>query len=140
MAMYAAGVDICLAPTADSRDTWQATIRHIACEGRCFVLSSCQYVTRTCIRWTWRCVKSWTARRIRSRGGSAIVSPLGNVIAGPLYDAEDLTADLDMDEIPQGRFDLDVVGHYARPDVFRLTVNQDPQPPVRFVGHGDGGS
>ncbi|MDP3046668.1 MAG: carbon-nitrogen hydrolase family protein [Chloroflexota bacterium] len=142
MAMYAAGVDIYLAPTADSRDTWLATIRHIACEGRCFVLSSCQYVTKDMYPADLEVREELDgAPDTLSRGGSAIVSPLGSVIAGPLYDAEGiLTADLDMDEIPQGRFDLDVVGHYARPDVLRLIVNQDPQPPVRFVGHGDGGS
>jgi nitrilase len=137
MATYAAGVDIYLAPTADSRDT----IRHIACEGRCFVLSCCQYVTKDMYPADLESPEELDgAPETLSRGGSVIVSPLGSVIAGPLYDAEGiLTADLDMAEIPQARFDLDVVGHYARPDVLRLIVNQDPQPPVRFVGHGEGG-
>jgi nitrilase len=141
MAVYAAGVDIYLAPTADSRDTWLATIRHIACEGRCFVLSSCQYVTKDMYPADLEVHEELDgAPDTLSRGGSAIVSPLGSIIAGPLYDAEGiLTADLDMDEVPQARFDLDVVGHYARPDVLRLIVNQDAQPPVRFVGRGEGG-
>jgi nitrilase len=71
---------------------------------------------------------------ILCRGGSAIVSPLGSVVAGPLYDREDiLVADLDLGEIPRSRFDLDVTGHYARPDVFQLTVNEKPAPSVVFT-------
>jgi nitrilase len=65
------------------------------------------------------------------RGGSAIVSPLGDVLAGPLYDREDiLVAQLDMRDIARGKFDFDVTGHYARPDLFRLVVNERPMPPV----------
>ncbi len=67
------------------------------------------------------------------RGGSAIVSPLGQILAGPLYDEEGiLLADIDLNEVIQSRFDMDVVGHYARPDVFRLTVNESPQLPVNY--------
>jgi nitrilase len=59
------------------------------------------------------------------RGGSLIINPLGCVLAGPDYSEETiLTADLDTGEIAEGKFDLDVVGHYARPDVFRLEVNE----------------
>lgn len=61
---------------------------------------------------------------VRCRGGSAIVSPLGRVLAGPLFDQEGiLTAELDLGEVPRSRLDFDVVGHYARPDVFQLVVN-----------------
>jgi nitrilase len=60
-----------------------------------------------------------------------IVNPQGVVLAGPNYDGEAiLLADLNLDEIAEGKFDLDVVGHYARPDVFCLTVNESPAPPV----------
>jgi nitrilase len=66
------------------------------------------------------------------RGGSAIVSPMGEVLAGPLYGEEGvLYADLDMGEVTRSKLDFDVVGHYARPDVFQLTVDERPQPPVR---------
>jgi predicted amidohydrolase len=65
------------------------------------------------------------------RGGSAILSPLGEVLAGPLYDGEGmLFADLDLAEVVRARFDLDVVGHYARPDVLQLIVHGRPAPPV----------
>jgi nitrilase len=62
-----------------------------------------------------------------------IVSPLGDVLAGPLWDQEGiLFADLDMAEVARAKFDFDAVGHYARPDVFKLIVNERPQPPVTF--------
>jgi predicted amidohydrolase len=65
------------------------------------------------------------------RGGSAIISPLGQTLAGPVFNEDViLTAELDPAEIARGKYDLDVVGHYARPDVFRLHVNEKPTPPV----------
>jgi nitrilase len=73
------------------------------------------------------------------RGGTSIVSPLGEVIAGPLYDRPGIvTADIDLDQIIQGKFDLDVVGHYARPDIFRLEVNEKPSPPVVYASSPPG--
>lgn len=124
-AMYQKGVDLYLAPTADARDTWQATVRHIACEGRCFVLSANQYVTREMVPRDWEELDE--SAPAACRGGSAIVGPLGEYLAGPLYDREGiLTADLDLDLIKRARFDFDPVGHYSRPDVFRLTVNESP--------------
>ena len=114
-AMYAKGIQLYCAPTVDDRDQWIPTIRHIALEGRCYVLSGCQFVEGLI------------------RGGSAIVDPLGNLLAGPEYGRECiLTAEIDTARIAAGKFDLDVVGHYARPDLFRLEVNQAPQAPVSF--------
>ena len=135
MAMYGKGVDIYLAPTADARDTWQATLRHIACEGRCFVLGCNQFVTRAMYPPGLAGVEDLADQpEVLCRGGSAIVSPLGTVVAGPLYDGEGmLVADLDLGEIPRSRFDFDVAGHYARPDVFQLTVNEKPTPPVVYT-------
>jgi nitrilase len=69
---------------------------------------------------------------VMCRGGSVIVSPMGVVIAGPLYGEEDiLYAELDMGEIVRSKVDFDVVGHYSRPDVFQLTVNEEPAEPVK---------
>lgn len=134
-ALYAKGIDVWLAPTADARDTWQATIRHIACEGRCFVLSCNQLVTRDAVPAEW--LEAADPRRVESRGGSAIIGPLGDYLAGPLYDAEGiLLAELDPRELARGRFDFDVDGHYARPDVFSLTVNETPAPSVTFTRSG----
>jgi nitrilase len=113
-AMYAKGIQLYCAPTVDDRETWQVTMRHIALEGRCFVLSACQFI---------RPAGATESESIR--GGSVIVSPLGRVLAGPSYEGECILAtDLDLGEIAEGKFDLDVAGHYARPDVFRLEVNE----------------
>jgi nitrilase len=127
-ALYERGVQLYLAPTADARDTWQATLRHIACEGRCFVLGCNQFVTRDMYPPDLEMRDELAAQPdILCRGGSAIVSPFGEYLAGPLFEQEGiLLADLDLAEVARGKFDLDVVGHYARPDVFRLVVNQQP--------------
>ncbi len=133
MAMYAKGVEIYLAPTADARDSWQATIRHIACEGRCFVLGCNQFVTKAMYPPDLEGVADLAGQpEILCRGGSAIVSPLGEVLAGPVYDREEiLAAELDLADVARAKFDFDVVGHYARPDVFQLVVNERPLPPVQ---------
>jgi nitrilase len=124
-ALYEKGLELYLAPTADNRDAWQATIRHIALEGRCFVLGCNQFVTKSMYPPDLPGVEELASQpEIMCRGGSAVVSPLGDVIAGPLWDEEGtLYADLDMGEVVRARFDFDVTGHYARPDVFRLVVN-----------------
>ncbi len=125
MAMYSKGVDIYIAPTADNRDSWQATIRHIALEGRCFVLACNQFMTRSMVPANWEDIGP--GPEVISRGGSAIVGPLGEYVAGPLFDEEGiLVADLELDRITEARFDFDVVGHYNRPDVFTLQINEEP--------------
>ena len=132
MAMYGKGVDIYLAPTADGRPRWQATLQHIALEGRCFVLGCNQYAHRDMYPANIETrdeIETWP--EVLSRGGSAIYGPLGEALAGPLWDdAGVLYADLDLTALPRSRFDFDVTGHYARPDVFTLNVNEAPQRPV----------
>lgn len=136
MAVYGQGVEIYVAPTADSRDNWQATMRHIACEGRCFVLGCNQFVTRDMYPSGLVDIEPLDGQPdVMCRGGSVIISPFGEVLAGPLWDQEGiLYADLDMDEVTRAKIDFDVTGHYARPDVFRLDVNTRPAPPVAFSG------
>lgn len=134
MAMYSKGVEIYVAPTADSRDSWQSTLRHIACEGRCFVLGCNQFVTKTMYPADLAGVEDLeTLPEILCRGGSAIISPLGEVLAGPLYDQEGiLYADLDLAEVARSKLDFDVTGHYARPDVFQLVVDESPAQTVSY--------
>lgn len=127
MAMYAQGIQIYCAPTVDDRDTWLPTMRHIAVEGRCFVLSSCQFAQRSDYPPDYAPLQGNDPDTVLIRGGSCIINPLGEVIAGPIYDAATiLTAELDLKLIARGKFDLDVVGHYARPDIFQLRVNTQP--------------
>ena len=135
MAMYAKGVEIYLAPTADYRDSWQATMRHIACEGRCFVLGCNQFVKKDMYPENLETLEELEGRpEIMCRGGSVIVAPLGDVIAGPLFDEEGiLYAQLDMTEVVKSKIDFDVVGHYRRPDVFQLSVNEKTLSPVSPV-------
>jgi nitrilase len=114
--LYNQGVQLWCAPTVDARAIWQASMRHIAYEGRCFLLSPCQSLTKA----------DWP-EGMREAGGeidgrSVIVGPNGEVLAGPMEGEGLLYADLDLDEIPRGKFDLDVAGHYQRADVFQLSV------------------
>lgn len=132
--MYAQGIQLYCAPTVDDRDTWIPTMRHIAIEGRCFVLSSCQFARRSDYPADYETIQGNTPETVLIRGGSCIVSPLGEVLAGPCYDGPTvLVADLELDLIVRGKFDLDVVGHYARPDIFQLHVNTQPTTAVKFT-------
>jgi nitrilase len=133
--MYAKGIDILITPTADDRDTWQATLQHIACEGRCFVVSCNQFVTKDTYP---EDIAFYTDIAddpdIMCRGGSAVVGPLGQYITQPYYGKEGvLVADLDLSLIAQSRYDFDVVGHYSRPDVFQLSVQEAKQQGVLFA-------
>jgi nitrilase len=131
MAMYAKQVALYCAPTADDRDTWLPSMRHVALEGRCFVLTACQYIRKGAFPDSVRVSLGESGESVLMRGGSAIVSPLGKVLAGPHFDGETiLTAELDLNDIGRGKFDFDVVGHYSRPDVFQLTINEAPQSAV----------
>ncbi|MEM7380886.1 MAG: carbon-nitrogen hydrolase family protein [Bacteroidota bacterium] len=127
MAMYRKGVEIYIAPTADSREEWTATMRHIALEGRCFVLGCNQYFTKSMYPERFRNLIGEEPENL-CRGGSIIVSPLGKVIAGPLFDkAGVLVADLDLDEVSGSKLDFDVIGHYSRDDIFDLKVHGQPE-------------
>lgn len=129
MSMYRKGVNIYLAPTADSRDTWQATMIHIACEGRCFVLGCNQYLTKSMYPKDLPGIEDLEkAPETLSRGGSVVVDPFGNVIAGPLFDKEGiLFAELDMDIMAKAKMDFDPIGHYQRPDIFKYKAKKQPK-------------
>lgn len=146
-AHYAKGIELYCAPTADGRDTWLPTMRHIAIEGRCFVLSSNQFAQRSDYPGMGG---EGAPDEIVSTGGSCIIDPLGTVLAGPAFGGEALLlAEVDLDAIPRAKYDFDAVGHYARPDVFSLTVNEADTIPVEFLQgtartvarqHKDGGT
>jgi nitrilase len=128
MAMYAKNVAIYCAPTVDDRDTWISTMQHVALEGRCFVLTACQFLRRKDFPDTVRVSLGDSPDSVLIRGGSAIISPLGKILAGPHFGGETiLTATLDLNDVGRGKFDFDVAGHYSRPDVFQLQVNEAPQ-------------
>ncbi|MFN8590600.1 MAG: carbon-nitrogen hydrolase family protein [Thermomicrobiales bacterium] len=137
MALFQEGIEVYLAPTADGRESWQATIRHIALEGRCFVLACNQFVTRADypIDLDPRSMEELAVLdEPLSRGGSAIVGPLGEYLAGPLWnEAGILRATLDPGELAAARFDFDVTGHYNRPDLLRLarSASSETLPVVR---------
>ncbi len=135
MAMYAKGISIYCAPTADDRETWVPTMRHIALEGRCFVLTACQVIPLREFPRDYRCSISTDPDAYIMRGGSAIIDPLGKVLSGPRFEEEVLlTAELDLNALPRAKLDFDVAGHYARPDIFSLSVNESPQSPVTTKG------
>ena len=130
-ALYAKGIDLWCAPTVDDREMWPTSMRHIAYEGRTFVLSACQYLRRADAPEDYKCSQGDDPETVLIRGGSMIASPLGEVLAGPLYGCEGvLSAEIDLEDTVRGKFDLDVTGHYARPDIFTLSVNEGRQTAV----------
>lgn len=133
MAMYAKGVQIWCAPTVDSRESWQSSMRHIACEGRCFLISACQ--VQPSPNALGVDVPGWGQDVPLMRGNSIIVNPYGEIIGGPFQDETGLvTAAADLGELAKARYDLDVTGHYARPDVFQLAVDERVKKGVDFQG------
>lgn len=131
MALYGKGVDIWCAPTVDEREIWQCSMRHIAHEGRMFLVSACQVQPSPDTLGIK--VENWDAQRPLIAGGSVIVSPMGDILAGPLKNEEGLiTADIDLEDIKRARYDFDVNGHYARPDVFSLQVDESEKRSVIY--------
>jgi len=127
LSMYQKGVEIYMAPTADSREEWTATMKHIALEGRCFVLSCNQYYTKSMYPEKYKHLVEKEKENI-CPGGSLIVSPLGKIIAGPLCnEASALIAEIDLDDINRAKLDFDVIGHYSRPDIFHFKALNQPE-------------
>lgn len=124
-AMYDQGIQLWAAPTVDDRDIWQSSMQHIAYEGRCFVLSACQYLTPADCPEDYECVQGDDPDTVLIRGGSVIASPLGDILAGPIYNQTGfISTEIDLDDCVRGKYDLDTVGHYARPDVFQVKVDR----------------
>ncbi len=133
-AVYAQGVDIYLAPTWDNSDTWQATLRHIAKEGRVYVIGVAPLLHGGDVPAELRGELYADSGDWMSRGHSVIVAPGGDVLAGPVTErAEILYAQTDLAAVRASRREFDPVGHYARPDVFTLTVDARPKAAVEFL-------
>ncbi|MDP3761891.1 MAG: carbon-nitrogen hydrolase family protein [Ramlibacter sp.] len=134
-AMYAQGVDIYVAPTYDSGERWLASMQHVAREGGCWVLGSCSAFQARDLPDTlpgkaalYPSPDEWV-----NGGDSVVVAPGGKILAGPLHEAHGtVVADIDLAASGAARRTLDVVGHYARPDLFQLHVNTRPSQPVVF--------
>ena len=130
-AMYAKNIQLYCAPTADDRDSWGPSMIHVALEGRCFVISACQYLTRGDCPENYAAIQGDDPDTVLMRGGSCMVSPLGEMLLEPQFEGPGIfTHEIDLGEIARAKYDLDVTGHYARPDVFRLFVNERPMPTV----------
>ena len=130
--MYAKGIEVWCAPTVDDRDIWQTSMSHIAYEGRNFLVSACQYLPPPS-RGNNK-DQSWPEDKPLIRGGSVIMSPMGEVLAGPMYHEEGLIwSEIDLDDIVKARYDMDPAGHYSRPDIFKLTVDETERPPVTIA-------
>ena len=129
--LYAWGVQIYLAPTWDSGEPWLSTLRHIAKEGRAYVIGCAMPMRKEDIpdRFEFKAKYYSEVGEWINKGDSAIVSPDGKFVAGPLNAEEGiLYAELDPRQIRGSKWNFDVAGHYARPDVFRLTVSREDHP------------
>ena len=132
MNFYAQGVEIWCAPTADAREVHLSTLRHIAVEGRCFVLAANLVAQAKDLSPAFSTAYAEPDAYV-CRGGSVIVDPFGEILAGPLHDEEGLLlAELDLADVTRGRYDFDVAGHYSRPDLFTLTVDTRERHPVEW--------
>lgn len=122
---YSQGTQLYCAPTVDARESWIPSMQHIATESRCFVLSACQFarVSDYADHHFAKETEKRDPNEIVIAGGSCIVDPMGQILAGPLRETEGvLTAEIDLDDIIRGKFDMDSCGHYSRSDIFKLQV------------------
>jgi nitrilase len=134
-ALYSQGVEIYVAPTYDSGDGWLGTMQHIAREGRCWVISSGVALTNSDIPADFpdRDTLYPAGEEWINPGDSAVVAPGGDIVAGPMHQEKGiLFAEVDSSRVARSKRDLDITGHYSRPDIFTLSVDTQPQSPVKF--------
>lgn len=134
-ALYAQGIELYIAPTYDSGDDWLGTMQHVAREGRCWVICSGVALTNSDIPTDfpdrgalYPATEEWV-----NPGDSVVIAPGGKIIAGPMRKEKGiLFAEVDAQRVGIAKRDLDITGHYSRPDIFTLNVNTQPQSPVKF--------
>jgi nitrilase len=134
-ALYAQGVELYIAPTYDCGDSWIGTLQHIAREGGCWVVGSGNALRASDIPDDFPGKESLYPKPDEwvNPGDSVVIAPGGKIVAGPMRNEQDiLYCDADVDRVGPARRSLDVVGHYARPDIFQLHVNTESQTPVKF--------
>ncbi len=126
VALYQKGVTLYISPNTNDNAEWQATIQHIAIEGRCYFINSDMYFTRESYP-DDLCCRQEVERlpEIVCRGGSCVIDPFGHYVTEPLWDREGIIyADLDMQRVTMSRMEFDPCGHYSRPDVLELKVHE----------------
>ncbi|MFT5875260.1 MAG: nitrilase [Clostridium sp.] len=126
VALYMKGVTLYLAPNTNNNEEWQTTIRHIAIEGRCYVINVNQYVTKDMYPDIFHCPDEIAKLPDRVlTGGSCIVDPFGHYVKEPVWDTEEIIyVDIDMEQVPLSRMEFDATGHYSRPDVLELIIHE----------------
>ena len=134
-ALYALGAQIHVAPTWDRGEPWLSTLRHIGKEGRLFVIGCCSAVHRDQIPDEYSFKSEYLPEAVEwiNPGGSAIADPDGKWLVEPVLEREEiLYAEIDPKAMQGPRFQLDIAGHYGRPDIFQLTVQRQVRPMIEF--------
>ena len=125
VALYQKGVTIYINPNTNDNPEWQATIQHIAIEGKCYFINSDMIVRRSSYPTDLNEAETVKALpEMVCRGGSCVIDPYGHYLTEPVWDEETVIyADLDMELTAACKMEHDAVGHYARPDVLELIVH-----------------
>lgn len=124
VALYQKGISLYISPNTNDNPEWQDTIRHIAIEGHCYFINCDMFFTRADYPKTASAGEEIAKLpEIACRGGSCVVDPFGHVVSDTIWDQEGIIyAELDMQKVPASKMEHDVRGHYARPDVLKLQV------------------
>jgi nitrilase len=134
-------MDILVNPTWDDGDVQVASLRHIAKEGGCWAIGTATALQGGDVPASFpERDRLFPAAEWINDGNAVVVQPGGSIAAGPLRrEKAILYAEIDVEAARRARRSLDPCGHYARPDLFSLTVDRRPQPPVQFVDWWEAG-